>query len=147
MWMPLAHAFSTLYMTGLIWFVQVVHYPLTAAVGPGALPTYQAQHMSRTTWVVGPPMLVEALTCAWLVIAPPQGVPRWMTWAGLALLAAVWLSTVALQVPAHQRLLAEGTTAAVPQLVSTNWIRTIAWTARGVLALWILVAATQAPQS
>jgi hypothetical protein len=27
---------STLFMTGLSWFVQVVHYPLFAAVGPDA---------------------------------------------------------------------------------------------------------------
>lgn len=103
--------------------------------------------MERTSWVVGPPMLIEAVTTAWLVLAPPQGVPGWMTWAGLVLLGVVWLSTAALQVPAHQRLLAEGTTAALPQLVSTNWIRTLAWTARGGLALWMLVAVTRASAS
>lgn len=27
---------STLYMTGLIWFVQAVHYPLLGEVGPGS---------------------------------------------------------------------------------------------------------------
>jgi hypothetical protein len=27
------------------------------------------------------------------------------------------------------------------RLVQTNWIRTVAWTARGVLVLWMLVAA------
>lgn len=26
-WLLAAHAFVTLFMTGLIWFVQVVHYP------------------------------------------------------------------------------------------------------------------------
>ena len=29
----LLHAAATLFMTGLIWFVQVVHYPLFARVG------------------------------------------------------------------------------------------------------------------
>ncbi len=144
MLLPLAHAFSTVFMTGLIWFVQVVHYPLAGSVGAGSLQTYQAEHMSRTSWVVGPPMLIEAVTTAWLVFVPPQGVPRWMTWLGLVLLVVVWLSTAALQVPAHQRLLAEGTTAALPQLVSTNWIRTIGWTARSALALGVLVAVTRA---
>ena len=29
----LVHAASTLFMAGVIWFVQVVHYPLMASVG------------------------------------------------------------------------------------------------------------------
>ena len=139
MLLALAHAFSTIFMTGLIWFVQVVHYPLTGSVGVRALATYQAQHMRRTSWVVGPPMLVEAATAGWLVLDRPTGVPLWIPWAGIGLLAVVWLSTALLQVPAHNRLLTEGTAGAVPRLVGTNWIRTIGWTARAGLALWVLV--------
>lgn len=29
-WLLVAHVVATLFMTGLIWFVQVVHYPLLA---------------------------------------------------------------------------------------------------------------------
>ena len=43
----------TLYMVGLIWFVQVVHYPLMAKVGVQGYETYQQAHMRLTTWVVG----------------------------------------------------------------------------------------------
>lgn len=32
-WLLLVHAAVTLYMTGVIWFVQVVHYPLFSCVG------------------------------------------------------------------------------------------------------------------
>ena len=58
---------ATSFMTGLIWFVQVVHYPLKASVGSATFATYQARHVERTGWVVGPPMLIEAATAAWLV--------------------------------------------------------------------------------
>lgn len=131
-------------MTGLIWFVQIVHYPLTGSVGAEALATYQAKHMRRTSWVVGPPMLLEAAMAGWLLLDPPGGVPRWMLWAGAGLLVVVWMSTALLQVPAHNRLLTEGSTRAVPRLVSTNWIRTIGWTVRAGLALWVLILATRA---
>lgn len=130
-------------MTGLIWFVQVVHYPLTGSVGAGALGAYQAEHMRRTSWVVGPPMLVEAATAAWLLFEPPAGVPPWTLWVGAGLLVVVWMSTALLQVPAHNRLLNEASTQAVPRLVSTNWIRTFGWTARAGLALWMLVLVTE----
>ncbi len=134
-----AHALSTIYMTGLIWFVQLVHYPLTGTVGPNELQAYQAQHMARTSWAVGPPMLIEAACTAWLLFVPTDDVPRWMAWVGASLLAAVWLSTALLQVPDHNRLLQHGDASVIPHLVATNWVRTLGWTGRGALALWMLV--------
>lgn len=57
---PMAHAGATWFMTGLIWFVQIVHYPLMGAVPGDAFRVYQELHQRRTTWIVGPVMLVEA---------------------------------------------------------------------------------------
>ncbi len=35
-WLLILHAGATLYMAGVIWFVQIVHYPLFSRVGqPG----------------------------------------------------------------------------------------------------------------
>ena len=34
LWVLLAHVAATLYLVGLIWVVQGVHYPLFARVGP-----------------------------------------------------------------------------------------------------------------
>ena len=69
------HAAATLYMTGLIWFVQVVHYPLMARVGGGGFAAYEAAHTNRTAWVVGPAMLAEAGTAVALVVDPAWDVP------------------------------------------------------------------------
>lgn len=133
----LANLASTLFMTGLIWFVQIVHYPLFAAVGGAAFPAYSRAHQQWTTLVVGPPMLVEALTAGLLVVVRPSFVPAWAAWTGLLLVAAIWLSTASLQVPAHGRLSAgyDGDTGAF--LVGTNWIRTVGWTARAALVIWV----------
>jgi hypothetical protein len=130
----IANLASTLFMTGLIWFVQVVHYPLFAAVGSDVFAAYSRSHQSLTTFVVGPPMLVEALTAGILVFARPAGIPAWMPWTGLALVAVIWLSTATLQVPAHTRLSAGFDPAVGASLVATNWIRTIGWSLRAVLA-------------
>ena len=50
---------STLFMVGLTWFVQVVHYPLFSRVDPDSFPAYHEEHSARTTWVVAAPMLIE----------------------------------------------------------------------------------------
>lgn len=128
------HAAATLYMVGLIWFVQVVHYPLFALVGPAQFQAYQMAHMRLTTWVVGPPMLLELAGAVALPLVGLEGLPRWMPWLGLALLAGIWASTAILQVPRHEALLAGGFDAGHhTALVATNGLRAALWTARGLL--------------
>jgi uncharacterized membrane protein len=134
----LLHAAATLFMVGLIWFVQVVHYPLFAAVGEEGFARYETLHNRLTTWVVGPPMLVELAAALALVFRRPPEVPGWAAWLGLGLVGVIWLSTAFLQVPRHQRLTAGFDAAAHGALVTTNWLRTVAWTLRGGLALWMV---------
>ena len=128
---------STLYMVGLIWFVQLVHYPLHGSVGAETFALYQQRHMQWTSYAVGPPMLIEAATTLWLFLSPPTQLPSWAFNIGALLLAVVWLSTALLQVPAHNQLLQQFNTHAHHTLVSSNWVRTLAWTARGGLVLWL----------
>jgi hypothetical protein len=89
----LVHVAATLFMVGVIWFVQVVHYPLFSRVGPEKFSLYSEAHSRLTTYVVGPPMLVEAATALLLVFRRPEGVPLAAALIGLALVAAVWFST------------------------------------------------------
>ena len=127
--LPLAHAAATLFMTGVIWFVQVVHYPLFGRVGAAEFAAYEREHARRTGWVVGPAMLIELALA--LALAARGGV---LAWTGLALLAVIWISTAFVQVPLHRRLERGADPAAQRRLVGTNWIRTTAWTARAAVA-------------
>ena len=128
-------------MVGLIWFVQIVHYPLMGRVGKEAFPAYADAHSRRTSFVVGPPMLAEAATTVLLIPLRPESVTLPQALLGAVLLAVAWLSTYFLQVPCH-RALGAGFDASVHRfLVRSNWIRTAAWSARGALVLY-LVAGT-----
>jgi uncharacterized membrane protein len=132
------HAFATLYMTGLIWFVQLVHYPLMSRVGHEGYATYQALHERKTMWAVAPAMFIELGCAIWLAVATPTSVEPTLAYAGLALVVLLWLSTWLLQVPCHQKL-GEGFNADIHRrLVKTNWLRTALWTSRGVIALAML---------
>jgi len=131
----LVHLAATWAMVGLIWFVQVVHYPLFAAVGADGFVGYAADHVRRTGWVVAPPMLVEGASALLLLGWRPAAVPASWVWVGFAGVVLVWLSTALLQVPRHRRLGAGFDPAVARALVATNWLRTAVWTARGGLAL------------
>ena len=139
----LAHAAATLAMTGVIWFVQVVHYPLFGGVGADRWIGYAAAHGRLTTLVVAPLMLVELATAVLLVLRPPADVGRWAAVLGLALVLVIWASTALLQVPAHGRLGAGFDADVHRGLVAGNWIRTLAWTARSALVLGMVGRAMQ----
>ncbi|MAT80718.1 MAG: hypothetical protein CMJ29_03615 [Phycisphaerae bacterium] len=60
----IAQAVSTFGMLGAIWLVQLQTYPLQIHVPAENFVDYQAAHMFRVSFVVGPLMLVEAGTAA-----------------------------------------------------------------------------------
>ena len=134
----IANLVSTWYMVGLIWMVQIVHYPLFAKVGSEEFVGYQISHQSLTTLAVGPPMLIEIATAVLLIWSRPAAVPSWIVFTALGLLAIVWASTAFLQVPCHEKLTAGFDAAVHARLVISNWIRTVAWTGRGILVAWML---------
>jgi hypothetical protein len=137
----LANAGATLFMVGVIWFVQIVHYPLFARVGRSGFTAYSGGHTRLTGLVVGPPMLVEAATAVALVIWTPPGISVPLAWAGLVLVAGTWLSTALLQSPRHTAL-GRGFDPSVHRfLVTSNWVRTVLWSLRGLVVLWILYEA------
>ncbi len=130
-----AHLGSTLFMVGLIWFVQIVHYPLFAGVGFSQFTEYEQQHTSATTWVVAPPMLIEGTTAMLLFRYRIAGVSLTSLMIGMGQLVSIWLSTAFLQVPCHESLAITFDPLIHQQLVGTNWLRTIAWSIRGGLAM------------
>lgn len=134
----LANIASTFFMVGLIWFVQVVHYPQFAEVGKEYFANYHAGHVRRTTWVVAVPMIVEAITAAILAWRPPVENLTFVCRAGLVLVIVLWISTALLQVPRHDALAKSCDTAIHHGLVITNWIRTVAWSLRGLFTLYII---------
>ena len=134
----------TLALFGLIWFVQLVHYPLFLRIAPQDFAAWEAEHANRTGWVAAPLMVAELLTALLLLRAslrPPQ-IHTYEAALGAALTIVLWLSTFFVQVPLHNRLHRGSNPALIRRLIHTNWVRTITWTARAALVLcWLLRSA------
>lgn len=132
----IAHTASTWGMVGVIWFVQLIHYPLMSRVSKEAFPEFEKSLCFRTSFVVIPLMAVELLAALLLLqIHSPDD----LYLVNFLLVAAIWLSTFFIQVPLHKKLLISFDAAAHSKLVTSNWIRTGLWTIRGVLALYLLL--------
>jgi hypothetical protein len=120
-------------MVGVIWIVQLVHYPLLGRLSALEPSTAARDHQRRITWVVGPLMAAEGVTAVALLVSRPATMSTVSAWAAAALLGGALLSTVLIQVPQHARLADGHDDDIVRSLIAGNWIRTAAWTARGVL--------------
>jgi len=137
-WIFVVNVAAAWFLTGLIWTIQVVHYPLFSLVGDRFC-DYEERHMRRIGYVVGPLMLVELAASALLVWSRPSYVSPATALASLGLVLVIWISTITLQAPCH-RLLSQGFDASVERrLTLSNWIRTIAWTARALLLTFAML--------
>jgi len=152
LWILIAQIMASTAMATIAWFVERVHYPLFAllqssggeTVGVGGMSRaaardYHSENLRRTRPIVLVPMVVEAASAAWLALCPPSDVGRGAALAGLALVAIVILATALVQVPLHEALRGgDAATDTVSRLVRSTKIRTAAWTARAVLAAWMI---------
>lgn len=126
---------ATAFLTGVIWYVQLVHYPLMAGWPHDQFAVWEARHRERTAVVVMPAMLLEAAAVVALIVYPPRDASAVLIGCGAVLLGGVWASTFLLQVPCHD-LLSRGWDEHVhARLVGGNWLRTALWTARLAVAL------------
>jgi hypothetical protein len=141
----IAHFAATFFLVGLIWMVQIVHYPLFADVGAENYIRYQERHQNNITLIVGPVMLIELATAILLLGYLERSVDRWLVYVGIGLIVLIWLSTALIQVPCHEKLVRGFEPVAYRWLVYSNWIRTIAWTVRGGLMIWMLSRLLEKP--
>lgn len=125
---------STWLMVGVIWTIQLVHYPSFAMVDRTTFAAFHRFHGQRITWIVLPAMTLELATA--MALAWRNG--SLVAWVGLGCAGLAWVATASLSVPAHNRLSAGFDAVAHRRLVVTNWIRTAAFTAHGVSAAMLL---------
>jgi hypothetical protein len=135
------HLASTLVLIGIIWTVQLVHYPLMALVGEEHFIAYEAAHAPRMAAVVMLPWTLQGISTLGLLLVRPSGVPLVLLLAAAVISAIPVLVTVLASVPAHARLCAGFDARVHHRLVRSNWLRTLAWTAQAPIAVAILVRA------
>lgn len=119
-------------MVGIIWYIQLVQYPLFLLVTKERFPLYHSTYMIRINFIILPTMIAEILTAALLVINPVVQSETFYLILGL-ILWGNWLITWKLTLPIHKQLQKEWNPAKMKQLVSMNWSRTTIWTLRGII--------------
>lgn len=127
------------FLTGLIWTIQLVHYPSFGLVGKAEFVRFHQAHTTRMGYLVLAPMVVELGLSLWLAGAARHTSGAAGSWWALALVGFIWSVTFFISVPFHNRLEAGFDYIAIDGLTRTNWLRTIAWTVRTAVLGWALM--------
>ncbi len=127
-------------MTGLIWTVQLVHYPTFAWIPADKFPAYPKFHAFRIFWITAIPMTLELAGAIWLFFVDTSELGLVNEWLKVNLFGvlALWLATLLVSMPLHNKIQKEYSLDACQQLARTNWIRTLIWTARSTMWLYLL---------
>jgi hypothetical protein len=120
-------------MAGLMWLVQLVHYPLFSGLAEASFKDWHAFHGKRISFIVMPLMVSELGLAIYLQFKAPSTLQLSI----LILNVLIWVSTALLSVPLHTKLEAHGADKAhIAALVKTNWPRTLCYTVKAALAFW-----------
>ena len=126
--MLIIHLIATSVMVGVIWIIQLVHYPSFHFIERNQYTSFQRFHMSRISYVVIPAMLTELFTLILIIISMDQVDP--IILASALLLIVIWLMTAVFFSGVHQKLTLGYDQTVVEKLVKLNWGRTLLWTLR-----------------
>lgn len=126
-WLGL-HLVCCFYLTGVIWVIQLTHYPAFSFIAEKDFVKFHARHTAVMGGIVGPVMIVELLTA---LILSHQYSAIWL--CNLGGVVIIWLSTFLLSVPSHSKLSRGQDQVEIKRLVRSNWLRTSIWTVRSAL--------------
>lgn len=127
----LGHLIFTSIMTGVIWVIQIVHYPSFHFIEKELYTAFQKFHMNKISIIVIPIMLAELITGMMLFLDKSAKSPFLIV--SFVILVLIWLITGVFFSKAHNELMTGYQELVVNQLVVMNWIRTLLWTLRLLL--------------
>lgn len=137
----IANIFCSFALFGLIWCVQMVHYPFFLRSDQINFIEHIAFHKNRISFIVVPLMITELVTSGILAFLSEQHAV--LNIFGFIIIILIWLVTFTIQVPLHGKLSNGYDKPAAQKLIKTNWIRTILWSFKSFSSLYLLYFITQ----
>ena len=123
---------SAFLLTGVIWTIQIVHYPSFHYIDKLSFTNFHHFHERRISIIVMPLMLIELTTSTALYINNMSSIVFALN---LLIVVMIWCSTFFVQVPIHSILSQKKDKKLIEKLVNTNWIRTFLWSMRMLLII------------
>src|SRR3989338_3970075 len=126
------------FMVGLIWTVQMVHYPMFI-YGKGDDEFFNF-HARRFALIMIPLMLVEMALSVTLLFFTTLLYLKVLFWVHFIFNVVIWIESLVFQIPDHHRVKKHFSEEHVQVLIHHNWYRTVLWTSKALLAFVIVLS-------
>jgi len=117
------HDFCVIWMTAVIWLVQVLIYPAFRFVADSDFKAFHKRHCDRISFLVAP-MFAEPIGVAFVILEGTRNLEWIFHAASIALILAV---TAVFSAPTHSILANGKQKHSIDRLIRFNWIRTVLW--------------------
>ena len=134
LWILKLHIFVSFALTGVIWIVQLVHYPSFHFIEETNFKEFEQAHIYRTSILLGPLMILELLTGA-ILLKGSSYLPGYILWINFILIILIWTITWFWSIPQHKKLNKGKDKDLINSLILSNWPRAILWTGKSFLLL------------
>lgn len=131
------HFLSTAIMVGVIWVIQLIHYPSFHFIKESNYSKFQQFHMNRISIIVIPTMIIEiisGLLIFWSVFHS-----NIFFISSLFILISIWAITFIFFTKMHQGLVFGYNQEIVNKLILINWSRTLLWSLRLIILCYIRI--------
>ena len=120
------HSLVNFGMCVVLWLVQLVIYPSFLRVEPSELIAWHKAYTFRVSFVILPLMLGQLV----IAILSVWEDPSILEWVAFTFVMVCWILTFFVSVPLHRKIEQNDITRETLQkLITTNWPRTIFWSA------------------
>jgi hypothetical protein len=131
----------SLYNMGNMMSLQMQHYSLYPLINPANFLNYIKGNNKAALFPAILPGLTNIVLSIILVIKKPETVSSMFVYIGLTMNLIAIASTVIWQARIQGQMAHTGFDATkIQTLISTNWIRTIAYSINGIMSLWFLTS-------
>lgn len=126
----LLNVYITIFMFSVILMTQIVSYPLLKNVDNVTFVKYHTFYVSKIFIIVAPAMVFEFILSFYILyfFKSFDVIFNFLT------IALIFLSTILIQVPIHEKLKHAKDNFLIQRLINTNWIRTILWGTKLVIS-------------
>ena len=130
----IVHLVFTCIMVGVIWVIQLVHYPSFHFIDSSKYRSFQDFHMQKISFIVVPAMVLEL--ASGLIVLYLNFREAILVFISMIMLIAIWIITAVFFVNLHGKLTLGYDKLTVNSLVKINWLRTGLWTSRLLVLLY-----------
>jgi hypothetical protein len=130
LWIDL-HDFCVIWMTAVIWLVQVLVYPNFRLVADSDFKAFHKRHCDRISFLVAPMIAQGSLSA--MILYQESRTPEWIF--HFSAIVLIFIITASQSAPAHAKLSLGKNHDTIERLIAWNWVRTLLWTAELIAVL------------